>query len=298
MKDEFERKKEEIAKKTEEKINKIKETAAAKKEEITKETQRKIDEAKENNIKKREEIAKEAEEIINKIKKDAAGKGEIIRDKNEEKINEIKETAAAKKEEITKETQRKINKTKENAALKKEEITKETQRKIDETKETAALKNEEIRGKADDLNTKVHENEVIKSTEKFLNEVVNIIRQNQKELGKSISNYSITQKPLTDIIETNEALIIKMDLPDLNKGDLNVDIGEDNLYIKAKYPPENAAEDVNYIQKERNHDIIMKTIPIPPNMEFEEATANFTNSVLTITIPIKQKESYKVDINS
>lgn len=131
-----------------------------------------------------------------------------------------------------------------------------------------------------------------------MNEVVDIIRQNQKELGKSISNYSITQKPLTDIIETSEALIIKMDLPDLNKEDLKVDIGEDNLYIKAKYPEESSTENVNYIQKERNHDSIMKTIPIPPNMEFEEATANFTNSVLTITIPIKQRESYKVDINS
>ena len=85
---------------------------------------------------------------------------------------------------------------------------------------------------------------------------------------------------------------------DLNKEDLKVDIGEDNVYIKAKYPVESNTQGVNYIQKERNHDSIMKTIPIPPNMEFEEATADFISSVLTITIPIKQKESYKVDINS
>ncbi|MGO9386949.1 MAG: Hsp20 family protein [Methanobacterium sp.] len=298
MKDEFKRKKDEIAKDTEEKISRIRENAALKKEEITKDTQRKIDEAKENSLKKREEIAREAEERINKIKKDAAETGEGIKGKSADRINKIKENAVAKKEEITKETESKINKTKENAATKKEEITKETQRRISETKENATVKKEELRGRANDLNEKIHENEVIKSTQKFLNEVVDIIRQNPKELGKSISNYYITQKPLTDIIETNEALIVKMDLPDLNKEDLKVDIGEDKLYIKAEYPKENASYDINFIQKERNHDSIMKTIPIPANMEFEEAKADFNSSVLTITIPRKQKESYNLDINS
>ncbi len=146
---------------------------------------------------------------------------------------------------------------------KKEELTKETQKKINKTKKNAALKKEEIRGRADKLNEKINNNELIKSTENYLNEVVDIIRQNHLEFGKSLTNYSITQKPLTDIIETSEAFIIKMDLPDLNKEDLKVNIEENNVYIKAKYPEESNTEGVNYIQKERNHDSIMKTIPIP-----------------------------------
>jgi len=117
------------------------------------------------------------------------------------------------------------------------------------------------------------------------------------EITENLLDYTITQKPLTDILETHEALIIRIDLPGLKKEDLKVDIGEDRAYINAKFPEESKAEDINYIQKERNHGIIMKTILLPSNMEFEDTTANFTNSILTIIIPKKQKESNKLDIN-
>ncbi len=110
------------------------------------------------------------------------------------------------------------------------------------------------------------------------------------EITENVLDYTITQKPLTDIIETSEALIIRIDLPGIKKEDLKVDIGEDRIYMKAKFPELNATEDINYIQKERNHGIIMKSIPIPSHIKAEEAKSYFTNSILTIRIP---KKTYK-----
>ncbi len=107
------------------------------------------------------------------------------------------------------------------------------------------------------------------------------------EITENVLDYTITQKPLTDIIETNKALIIRTDLPGLKKEDLKVDIGEGRVYIKAKFPEENKALDVNYIQKERNHGTILKSIPLPSNIRAEEATGYFTNSILTVRIPKK-----------
>jgi HSP20 family protein len=118
------------------------------------------------------------------------------------------------------------------------------------------------------------------------------------EITENMLNYTITQKPLTDIIETHEALIIRMDLPRVNKEDLKVDIGEDRVYIKAKFPEENKTEDINYIQKERSHGTINKSIPLPHNVKPEEATGYFNNSVLTIRIPKKHKESYNREIKN
>jgi HSP20 family protein len=147
----------------------------------------------------------------------------------------------------------------------------------------------EIRGKLKETEGKINGNN--RSTADFVNYVIN----KQKEFRK---HYSMTQKPLTDIIETSDALIIKMDLPGLNKEDLEVDIGGNRVYIKAKFEEEHAVEDINFIQKDRNYGIIMKSITLPTNIEFEETTANFTNSILTITIPKKHKESYSLDIDS
>jgi HSP20 family protein len=113
------------------------------------------------------------------------------------------------------------------------------------------------------------------------------------EITENVLDYTITQKPLTDIIDTNEALIIRTDLPGLKKEDFKVDVGEERLYINAKFPEENKANDINYIQKERNHGTILKSIPLPSNIRPEKATGYFTNSILTVRIPKKHKKHKK-----
>lgn len=118
------------------------------------------------------------------------------------------------------------------------------------------------------------------------------------ELTEDLLDYTITQKPLTDMVETHEAVTIRMDLPGLTKEDLKVNIGEDRVYIEAKFPEENAAEDVNYIQKERNHGVVMKSIPIPLDVKCDEAHAYFKNSILTIRIPKKLKKAMIREIDS
>lgn len=133
----------------------------------------------------------------------------------------------------------------------------------------------EIKGKMYEIRSKALE------TEGIINEIT-----------ENVLDCTIAQKPLTDIIETNGALTIRTDLPGLKKEDFNVDIGQDRVHITAKFPEESKAEIINYIQKERNHGHIVKSIPLPHDIKPEEATVNFTNSVLTVRIPKKYKESY------
>ena len=80
--------------------------------------------------------------------------------------------------------------------------------------------------------------------------------------------------------------------------DLKFDIAEDRVYIKAKFPEENQAEQISYIQKERNHGTIIKSIPLPSNIKPEEASGYFTNSILTVRIPKKHKENYNREIKN
>ena len=150
-----------------------------------------------------------------------------------------------------------------------------------------------IKGKMYEIRVKAKEN----SAENLLNDAVDSIRQKQKEFEKSISDYSLTQKPLTDIIETSDALIIKMDLPDVNKEYLEVNIGEDSVDIKAEFKEEITGEDIKFLKKERNYGTIMKSIPLPPQLKFKEATANFTNCILTIRVPKIPKKSYTLDVS-
>ncbi len=288
MKTEIKGKMDVIRGKSTERINKIKGDAAGKREELAKETEAKINKIKGDAAGKREELAKETEAKINKIKEDAAAKGEEIRGKNAERINKIKGDAAGKREELAKETEAKINKIKGDAAGKREELAKETEAKINKIKKDAAAKGEE---------TGEHVRRGRSQAERMFNDFFNMIRTRQEDLSKSISEFSSSLgKPLADIMETDEAVIIKTDLPGVEKGDIDLNLTEDSVEILAKFKEEYREEDVDYVRRERNYGETRRFIMLPAKVKFKDATAELKNAILTINLPKQEKEKFKVMI--
>ena len=69
----------------------------------------------------------------------------------------------------------------------------------------------------------------------------------------------------------------EVDLPGFNKGDIKVDLRQNNLILAAKNE-----------KRERN-----KTVTLPRDIDGEKISASLKNGVLTITIPKKVKGSNK-----
>ena len=165
----------------------------------------------------------------------------------------------------------------------------ESKKKMVEVKEGAVEK-------TDDMKEEVGKRRI--QAEKVLNDIVDTIRTRQEEFGKTLSEYTTSlQKPLVDMMETGDSIIIKTDLPGVKKEDIDIEVGEENIDIMAKFEEETEVEDVNYIQKERSYGETMRSIALPTKIKVKEAKANFEDSVLTITLPKVEKESYKVDIS-
>jgi HSP20 family protein len=134
--------------------------------------------------------------------------------------------------------------------------------------------------------------------EKILNDIFDTIKVRQEEFGKTISEYTTSlQKPLADMMETDDAIIIKTDLPGVKKEDIDIQVGEKNIDIMAKFEEETEVEGVNYIQKERSYGQTMRSIALPAKIKVKEVKADFEDSILTITLPKVEKESFKVDIS-
>jgi HSP20 family protein len=133
--------------------------------------------------------------------------------------------------------------------------------------------------------------------EKMLSDIVNTIKDKQEELGKSLSDYSLSfQKPLADIMETENSIIVITDLPGVKKEDINIDISEDSIDISAKFEEEINEEGANYIKKERSYGETKRSISLPAKINIKEATAKFNDSVLTVKLPKLMEEKHKVDI--
>lgn len=131
--------------------------------------------------------------------------------------------------------------------------------------------------------------------EKFIEDVLSSIQTKTEDFGKKLSDYKTElQKPLTDVIETENGLVVKMDLPGVKKEDIDLQMAEDQIIIKTIF--EEKSEEVKYLQKERSHGKTIRTLTLPFSIDVEKVKADFDNSILTIKLPKIEKEVHKVDI--
>ena len=136
--------------------------------------------------------------------------------------------------------------------------------------------------------------------EQMFNDMVDTIREKQDGLERAISDYTskVPEKLIMDVMEDDENIIVKTDIPGVKKDDIKIDITEDSLGVMAKFKRELEVEDVNYIKRERKHGEANRIIVLPAKIIMDETTAKFENGVLTVTLPkLEKKESFEIKVD-
>ena len=136
--------------------------------------------------------------------------------------------------------------------------------------------------------------------EQMFNDMVGTIREKQDEFEKTISDYTskVPEKLSMDIMEDDEKIMVKTDLPGVNKENIKIDITEDSLEIIANFENEVEVEGVNYIKRERKYGESNRVIVLPAKIAMDEATAKFEDGVLTVTLPkLEKKESFEIKVD-
>ena len=124
--------------------------------------------------------------------------------------------------------------------------------------------------------------------EQMFNDMVDTIREKQDELEKTISDYTskVPEKLSMDVMEDDENIMVKTDLPGVNKDDIKVDITEDSLEITVNFEKEVEVEGVNYIKRERKYVEANRVIVLIAKILLYDDTEKFEVGVLTVTLPI------------
>ena len=136
------------------------------------------------------------------------------------------------------------------------------------------------------------------SSESSLNDIISTIKDKQEEFTQMLSDYtSSNKKTLIDVIETDDSVIIKADLPRLKKEDVEIAISEDTVDICAEFQEEKLDEDVEYLLRERSYGKIRRSIKLPSKVLIKEAEGTFKDSVLTIKLPKLLKKTLKLKID-
>jgi HSP20 family protein len=191
--------------------------------------------------------------------------------------------------------EKEIKEKKEQAEEKAAELKKATLEKKEEAEEKQVEVKKATVGKKEEAEEKAMSGE--KQSERMINDFLSSIRSRQEEFSKALTDYTTAmQKPLADVVETDNEIIVKTDLPGVKKNDINVTLTEDSVEITAQFNEEFSEQDVDYFRRERNYGKTHKMMKLPAKIKVKDATAKFENSILTINLPKLEKSKFKVDI--
>lgn len=99
-----------------------------------------------------------------------------------------------------------------------------------------------------------------------------------KVLGES----SGSRFPKLDLKRTDESISLSMDLPGMEEKDIDVSIDNNQLTVSGEYKREDGEEN---LYSERFYGSFARSVSLPDWVKSDEATAEYKNGVLTITIP-------------
>ncbi len=96
--------------------------------------------------------------------------------------------------------------------------------------------------------------------------------------------------PPVDIYETpGHDLVVKAEVPDVAREDIDVTIEHNVLRIKGTKKAESSVKEEQYRRVERSYGEFVRTFTLPPTVDGSKVTADYKNGVLTVTLPFKEE---------
>lgn len=98
-------------------------------------------------------------------------------------------------------------------------------------------------------------------------------------------------EPKIEVSETDNDVSVVAEIPGMNEKDIDLEISNDGyLTISGEKKNERKENNKGNYFSEISYGTFKRTIPLPTDLKFDDAKADFENGVLSISIP-KSKES-------
>lgn len=99
--------------------------------------------------------------------------------------------------------------------------------------------------------------------------------------------------PAVDVYEDQNAFLIKLELPEINRNDVKVNLEDNTLSISGERRVENEDKRDNYHRVERSYGQFYRSFTLPPNVDAAAINAQFKDGMLRLTLPKKEEAKPK-----
>lgn len=131
--------------------------------------------------------------------------------------------------------------------------------------------------------------------EKMLEDTAKTIDSIKDDIEKTVVDYTFV--PGKDIIETDDSIIVHLDIPGIKKKDIDLRVTETKMKVTAKLDEEHAERSSYVTHHDRKAGFIRRSVRFPKKVVPEEAEAKYENGVLTVEVPkLEKNEGFTVEI--
>ena len=106
--------------------------------------------------------------------------------------------------------------------------------------------------------------------------------------------------PAVDLYEEKDDIVVKAELPGMEKDNIEVNLSGHRLTIKGERKQEEEVKKEGYYRAERSYGSFLRTLELPSEVQTDKAKAAFKNGILEIRLPkteeaMKKEAKVKVD---
>jgi HSP20 family protein len=116
-----------------------------------------------------------------------------------------------------------------------------------------------------------------------------LLRSDRREDPLAMGTWS----PAVDMFEKDDQVVIKAELPGLEKKDISLDLQNGVLTLKGERKYENEVKEENYYRREMSCGKFIRSFTLPGDVDADKIKAEFQNGLLTVEVPKPEEHKPK-----
>ncbi len=99
--------------------------------------------------------------------------------------------------------------------------------------------------------------------------------------------------PAVDIFDNDTNIVIKAELPGIDKKDIAIDVKDRVLTLKGERSSDNEVKDEHYYRRERTYGKFERSFTLPEHVKVDDIKADYKDGVLRVDIPKPETQQPK-----
>lgn len=103
-----------------------------------------------------------------------------------------------------------------------------------------------------------------------------------------------TWYPAIELMDTPDNLVLRVQLPGIDRNHLNIQATRDAVLIEGEHPSPQQSESQQWLRSEFAYGKFRRLVSLPVAIETEQIQAEFQHGILTLTLPKTEQERRRV----